>query len=201
MTVWAYLRVSSEVQDEQNQRLGVDLKAKELGINIDKYVVDKVSGAKDPRERSLGKLLRHIKKGDTLIVSEISRLGRRLFMIMQIISIILNKQCSLYSVKENFSVGDNIQSKVLIFAFGLAAEIERNLISQRTKEALQRRKQMGKHLGRPFGFKVKNHKLDAHRTRIQHDLAKGISKSRLARRYKVCLKTMRKYIDMHNLSP
>lgn len=197
MTVYAYLRVSSLAQDEQNQRQGVEAKAKSLNLRIDKYIVDKISGTKDPNERNLGKLLRRIKKDDIMIVSEISRLGRKLFMIIQIINHILTRESILYTVKENFTVGDNIQSKVLIFAFGLAAEIERNLISQRTKEALALRKAKGKHLGRQFGAKIDFHKLNDHKEKILRAYRNGTSKAKLARKYKVCHKTMRKYIKIY----
>lgn len=201
MTTWAYLRVSSLKQDEQNQRQGVDSKAEQLNIKIDKYIIDKVSGTKEPDERNLGRLLRRAKSGDVILVSELSRLGRRMYMLFRIVEGLLKKGVRMYSVKDNFCLDDSLQSTVLVFAFGLAAQIERDMISMRTREALQRRKAMGMHLGRPFGYKVQNHKLDARRTRIQHDLAKGISKSRLARRYNVCVKTMRKYIRMHSLAP
>ena len=120
-----------------------------------------------------------------------------LFMIIQIINHILTLEAILYTVKENFTVGDNIQSKVLIFAFGLAAEIERNLISQRTKEALALRKAKGKHLGRQFGSKIDFHKLNDHKEKILRAYRKGTSKAKLARKYKVCHKTMRKYIRIY----
>lgn len=198
MTTYAYLRVSSFHQDEDNQRTGVEAKAKQINQRIDKYIIDKVSGTKEPDERNLGKLLRRINKDDIIIVSEISRLGRKLFMIIQIINKILEKQAVLYSVKENFVVGDNIQSKVLIFAFGLAAEIERNLISQRTKEALQLRKSQGKHLGRKFGTKINFRKLNDNKDKILRYYQKGMSKAKLARKYKVCHKTIRKYLRIYH---
>lgn len=201
MTVWAYLRVSSLKQDEQNQRRGVDLKAEQLNITIDKYIIDKVSGTKEPDERNLGRLLRRAKSGDVILVSELSRLGRRMYMLFRIVEDLLKKGVRMYSVEDNFCLDDSLQSTVLVFAFGLAAQIERDMISMRTREALQRRKAMGMHLGRPFGYKLQNHKLDSKRARIQHDLAKGVSKSRLARRYDVCVKTMRKYIRLHSLAP
>jgi DNA invertase Pin-like site-specific DNA recombinase len=197
MTVYSYLRISSLHQDEENQRQGVIKKAQELGLKIDKYVIDKKSGAYDPKERNLGKLLRKLKKDDVLIVSEISRLGRKLFMIMKIISYLIDRGVILHSVKENFTIGDNIQSKVLIFAFGLAAEIERNLISSRTKEALAYKKAQGVHLGRKFGAKINFHKLNDHKKIIMREFNSGWSKSKIARKYKVCHKTIRKYLRIY----
>ena len=191
---YVYLRVSSLQQDEEMQRVGVDNLARLKGIKIDKYVVDKVSGTKEPDERNLGKLLRKVKKGDVIIVSEISRLGRKLFMIMEIMKSLLEKDVKLYTVKDNFELADNIQSRCLIFAFGLSAEIERNLISARTREALNRLKMNGVKLGRPVGSKSTYSKLDGHKTRLINDYHKGISKSHLAKRYKVSVKTVRKYI-------
>lgn len=191
---YVYLRVSSLQQDEEMQRVGVDNLAKLKGIKIDKYVVDKVSGTKEPDERNLGKLLRKVKKGDVIIVSEISRLGRKLFMIMEIMKSLLEKDVKLYTVKDNFELADNIQSRCLIFAFGLSAEIERNLISARTREALNRLKMNGVKLGRPVGSKSTYSKLDGQKTRLINDYYKGVSKSHLAKRYKVSVKTVRKYI-------
>lgn len=192
--VYAYLRVSTAEQDEQNQRLGVDNKAKQLGLCIDKYVVDHISGTKDPNERRLGRLLKRIKPGDTLIISELSRLGRRLFMLFRILEELLNKGVKVYSVKDGYALDETIQSKVIAFAFGMAAEIERDMISQRTKEALALRKKMGVKLGRPYGSKTKNHKLDPHRDKIARWYRKGWAKAKIARRVHCTDKTLRRYI-------
>ena len=194
---YVYLRVSSLQQDEEMQRVGVDNLAKTKGLTIHKYVIDKVSGAKEPDERNLGKLLKKVKKGDIIIVSEISRLGRKLFMIIEIMKLLLEKGVKLYSVKDNFELADNIQSKVLIFAFGLSSEIERNLIAARTREALNRLKMSGRKLGRPLGSKSSYSKLDSHKTRLINDYHRGYSKTYLAKRYKVSIKTVRKYINMY----
>lgn len=192
--IYAYLRVSSAHQDEQNQRQGVDLKAQSLGITIDKYIIDKVSGVKEPKVRNLGKLLARLKSGDILIISELSRLGRRLFMLFRIIENLMNKGIILYSVKENFTLDGSIQSKTLIFAFGLAAEIERNLISARTQEALAYKKAQGVKLGRPIGAKTKHHKLEPYHDDIIRWLKKGWPKAKIARKCHVCDKTLRKYL-------
>ena len=156
--VYAYLRVSTDSQDTENQRTGVDAKAKALGLNIDKYVIDDgVSGTKEPDKRALGGILRKLKSDDIIICSEISRLGRKLFMIMEILQKCMNCGAKLYTVKDNYELGDNIQSKCLAFAFGLSAEIERELISRRTKEALALKKANGIPIGRPRRGRNKHH--------------------------------------------
>lgn len=154
--IYAYLRVSTAEQDEQNQRVGVDAKAHELGLCIDKYYVDHVSGTTDPHERRLGRLLSRAKEGDVIIISELSRFGRRLFMLFRILENLLQKGVKVYSVKDGYALDNTLQSKVLAFAFGMAAEIERDMISQRTREALALRKQQGVRLGRPQGAKTTN---------------------------------------------
>lgn len=194
--VYAYLRVSTDAQDEQNQRLGVDAKAQQLNLSIDKYLIDKTSGTIDPTKRNLGKLLRRTQNGDIIIISELSRLGRRLFMLFRILETLLNKGVSVYSVKDGYSLDNSLQSKVLAFAFGMAAEIERDMISMRTREALALRKAQGVHLGRPFGYIVQNHKLDPYKDRILRWYGSGWSKSKIARRCHCTNKTVRKYIRL-----
>lgn len=195
--IYAYLRVSTVLQDEENQRVGVDNYAKRQGLKIQKYIIDKVSGTKDPNRRNLGKLLKKLKAGDTLIISEISRLSRKLFDITTIINDFLNRNIHLHTVKENFDLGDNIQSKVIVFAFGLSAEIERTLLSERTRESLALCKARGQKLGRPVGAKTRHHKLDPYKVRLVHDYLKGVSISHLARRYKCANKTIKKYAEAH----
>lgn len=192
--IYAYLRVSTIEQDERNQRLGVDEKAKELGVHIDSYVVDKISGTTEPSERNLGLLLKRVKEGDIIIISELSRFGRRLFILFKILQTLLEKEVKVYSVKDGFTLDDSIQSKCMAFTFGLAAEIERDMISRRTKEALALRKLQGMKLGRPVGSKTRVHKLDQYKEQIPVWLSKGWPKAKIARRCKVDPKTLRKYI-------
>jgi DNA invertase Pin-like site-specific DNA recombinase len=122
-----------------------------------------------------------MKKGDVLVVSELSRLGRNLMQIMKILHDCMEKDVMVYTVKENYELGNNINSKVLAFAFGLSAEIERNLISQRTKEALARRKAEGKILGRPKGSKSNIRKLTGKEDEIKGLMNKKISYSAIGR--------------------
>lgn len=107
-------------------------------------------------KRKLGELLDVLKSGDILISCEISRLGRSLLEVMRILETYLNKDCQVWTIKENYRLGNDIQSKVLAFAFGLAAEIERKLISDRTKSSLANIKASGKKLGRPLQRNLKN---------------------------------------------
>lgn len=197
MTIYAYLRVSTLLQDEQNQRLGIDNFAKIHNLKIDKYIIDKVSGATDPKDRNLGKLMKKLQKDDLIIVSEISRLSRKLFDITRIMDYLLKAGIKLHAVKENFDLDDNITSKVIIFAFGLSGELEKKLLSERTREALALCKLRGKKLGRPVGSKTQHHKLDPVRVRLCHDFIRGFKYSYLAKRYEVSRKTIIKYIANH----
>lgn len=149
---YSYIRVSSDRQTTENQRFEIGRYIAEKEIKVDGWIEETVSGTKRVSERKLGKLLRKMKGGDTLIVSEISRLGRNLMQIMGILNTCMERGFKIIAIKENYELGDNINSKVLAFAFGLSAEIERNLISQRTKEALARKKAEGVKLGRPRGI-------------------------------------------------
>lgn len=193
--VYCYLRVSTDDQNCENQRMGVESLAKKLNLHIDKYIIDDgVSGTTDPSKRKLGGLLRRMQPGDVLLCAEISRLGRKLFMIMDILNQLISKNVMLYTVKDGFSLGNNLQSKVLAFAFGLVAEIERDLISQRTREALAVRKQQGQILGRPIGSKTIHHKLDDYRNSIIRWRMRGWSKAKISRRCHCVDKTLRKYM-------
>ncbi len=150
--IYGYLRVSSDEQDVNSQKQGVIKFAKQHEWTIDEYITDEgVSGGKEPDKRNLGVLLKKIQKDDIVIASEISRLGRDLYMVMDILHFCMKTGCKIYTVKDNFALDDNVQSKVLAFAFGLAAEIERQMIRQRTKEGLRLRMKLGVLLGRPVG--------------------------------------------------
>lgn len=193
--VYGYIRVSTDRQDCANQKLGIEEKAASLGLIIDRYIEDDgISGAKEPEKRALGGLLRKIKAGDIIICSELSRLGRKLFMIMRILEHCMTSDAKVYTVKDGYELGDNIQSKCLAFAFALSAEIERDLISQRTKEALTRLKASGKRLGRAPGSRNKSHKLDGMDERIMTSLRNGVSKAKLAKSLRVSVPTLNKYI-------
>lgn len=193
--IYGYIRVSTDHQDCNNQKIGIEAKAMELGLKIEKYIQDAgISGDKEPEKRALGALLRKIGSGDIIICSELSRLGRKMFMIMRILEHCMNCGAKIYTVKDGYELGDNIQSKVLAFAFGLSAEIERNLISQRTKEGLAKRKLAGMRLGRAKGTKNKHYKLDGKQKYIQQQLYNGIPKYIIAKKLKVSVVTLRTFI-------
>lgn len=148
---------------------------------IEKWIEETISGAKNVENRKLGKLLKRMKKGDILICSELSRLGRNLLMIMGILNECMNKDIQVWTIKDNYRLGSDINSKVLAFAFGLSAEIKRNLISQRTKEALARKKAEGVVLGRLKDKKSSKTKLTGQEQKIKELLDKKVSYSAIGR--------------------
>lgn len=193
--VYGYIRVSTDKQDCENQKIGIERKAASLGLRIERYIRDDgISGMTEPEQRALGRCLRRLRQGDVIICSELSRLGRRLFMIMRILEQCMSCQVRLYTVKDNFELGDNIQSKVLAFAFSLAAEIERDLISQRTREGLARRRAIGIPLGRPVGRRNAHRALDGCAGRVQDMIARGMPRVKIAHKLGVCPMTLRRYI-------
>ena len=134
MTVYGYLRVSTDKQDCDNQKIGVEALAEKHGLPIESWIIDDgVSGTKEPEKRQLGKLLKKIKLGDVIICSELSRLGRKLFMVISILEHCMKVGAKVLTVKDGYELGDNMQGKILAFAFGLVAELERDMISKRTK--------------------------------------------------------------------
>ena len=200
MTVYGYLRVSTDKQDCDNQKIGVEALAEKLGLPIESWIVDDgVSGTKEPEKRKLGKLLRKIRTGDVIICSELSRLGRKLFMVISILEHCMKIGAKVLTVKDGYELGDNVQSKVLAFAFGLVAELEREMISKRTKEALQRRKANGKAIGRLAGAKNKRHVLDGKEQKIIELLKSGKRKSAIAKELKISSGTLYDFIKKQDL--
>jgi DNA invertase Pin-like site-specific DNA recombinase len=178
---YAYVRVSSDKQTVKNQRFEIKNFCKKNGMVVDHWIEETISGTKIVAKRKLGDLLVKMRKDDILICSELSRLGRNLLMIMGILNECMNREIQIWTIKDNYRLGKDISSKVLAFAFGLSAEIERNLISQRTKEALARRRAEGAVLGRPKGSKSKVKKLTGREAEIKMLLDKKVSKSAIAR--------------------
>ena len=193
MAVIGYIRVSTDKQTYAHQRFEIEQYAKNYGLNIDDWVEEKISSRKALKNRKLGTLLENL--NDILITCEISRLGRSLLEVMRILETCLNKNCQVWTLKENYRLGNDIQSKVLAFAFSLAAEIERNLISQRTKSSLANLKASGKKLGRPFSAESKKLKLSKNARKVRNLLAKGISKSQIAKILGVQRSTLRRFIE------
>ena len=220
MAVIGYIRVSTDKQTYAHQRFEIEQYAKNYGLNIDDWVEEKISSRKALKNRKLGTLLENLGENDILITCEISRLGRSLLEVMRILETCLNKNCQVWTLKENYRLGvmriletclnkncqvwtlkenyrlgNDIQSKVLAFAFSLAAEIERNLISQRTKSSLANLKASGKKLGRPFSAESKKLKLSKNARKVRNLLAKGISKSQIAKILGVQRSTLRRFIE------
>ena len=191
---YGYCRCSTDKQTVSHQHYEVQKFTAANGVQIDEWVEETISSRKPLAKRKLGLLLASMKEGDVLITPEISRIGRSLLEVMSILQTCLEKNCQVWTIKENYRLGADIQSKVLAFAFGLSAEIERKLISDRTKSSLDKLKKDGKKLGRPFGAKNKSLKLSKNRTRINNLLAKGLPKAQIARILGVDKMTMYRFL-------
>jgi DNA invertase Pin-like site-specific DNA recombinase len=198
MSIYAYLRVSTDTQDVNSQRIGIEEFCKAREWAIDEWVMDEgISGAKDPSKRKLGGLLKKCKSGDSIIASEISRMGRKLVMILDIIKLCSEKGVKVYTVKDRYTLEDTIQSKVLVTVMGLAAEIERDLLRQRTKEGLKRAVAAGKHLGRKKGVPNSKRKLDGKGDYIARKLAEKTPICRIARSLHVHPVTITRWRKQH----
>lgn len=181
--IYAYIRVSTDKQTMKNQEFEILEFCKKESLNVSFWVKETISGTKNYKYRKLGKLLKKLKENDILICSEISRLGRNLFQVMSILNYCMQKNIKVWTIKDNYRLEADIQSKVLAFAFSLSAEIERTLISQRTKEALSRIKSSGKKLGRQNGSKNKKHILDGKKEKIFLLHKNGVSKTQIAKQF------------------
>lgn len=197
--IYGYIRVSTDKQSVENQKFEIHNFCNREKMQVDKWIEETISGNKAVEKRKLGLLLRKLNKEDILICSEISRLGRNLMMIMSILNHCMEREIKVWTIKDNYRLGSDINSKVLAFAFGLSAEIERNLISQRTKEALARKKAEGVILGRPKGSKSKKRKLSGRESRITEMLNSRFSKSAIARKFNVSRVTVVNYIQEKSL--
>ena len=178
---YAYLRVSKTDQDLEKNKMDILKLAHERRLGQVEFVEEKVSGKVSWRKRKIAEVLDSAQPGDSIIVSELSRFGRSMLECIEILSVATEKGIHIYAVKGNWCLDGSIQSKIIAMAFAIAAEIERDLISQRTKEALAARKQQGKTLGRPKG--VGKSKLDEHRTEIEALLKNGSTKTWIANHY------------------
>lgn len=192
--IYGYIRVSTDKQTTENQKFEIEQFCIKNNIKIDKWITETISATKDLNKRKLGKLLKQVKSNDIVIASELSRLGRNLLQVMSILHHCMTMDCQVWTIKDNYRLGKDITSKVLAFAFGLAAEIERDLIAQRTTEALKRIQKEGKILGRPKGKKNQKHKLDDKIPQIKELLEKKVSKNKIAKTLKVDIKTLNKFI-------
>lgn len=197
--VYAYIRSSTEKQSNDNQRYEILKFTDEKKLQVDKWLEENISGTKRAQDRKLGTLLQEITSEDILIVTELSRLGRSLMEVMHILHTCMENGVKVYTIKERYELGDNINSKVLAFAFSLSAEIERQMISQRTKEALARKKSEGKKLGRPVGRISKYTKLTGKEDEIVALLKKKVSISAIGRIFQVHRLTVESFINSRQL--
>ena len=191
---YAYIRVSTDKQTVENQRFEINKFLKTTGLKIDFWIEETISGTVSPKKRNLGKLLEMAQLGDIIVCSELSRLGRNMFMIMSILNILMERGVIIYTVKEHYKLGEDLTSKVLAFAFSISAEIERTLISQRTTEALRRKKADGIKLGRPKGRKNSHYKLSGCDKKIKMMLNEGYPKTLISKQLNVSTSTLYSYI-------
>jgi len=192
--VYAYIRVSTAEQSGSSQEYEIRQWAARAGVSIDRWEQESVSGTVPPGRRRLGRLIRRMRAEDLLVCTEISRLGRNMLMIMSILNDCATRGVRIHTIKDNFDLNNNINSKIIAFAFALAAEIERNLISQRTKEALADRKAAGVRLGRPPGSCKKREEVLRDLPRITSRLASGESLARIAKEFGIHRNTLLNYL-------
>ena len=192
--IYAYVRVSTAEQSGSSQEYEIRQWAEKNALNIGNWTVESVSGTVPPSRRKLGKLIRRMRPDDLLVCTEISRLGRNMLMIMSILNDCAARSIRIHTIKDNFDLDNNINSKIIAFAFALAAEIERNLISQRTREALADRKATGVKLGRPNGSCKSREKVLRDLGKIRLRLASGESMPSIARGYGIHRNTLLNYL-------
>jgi DNA invertase Pin-like site-specific DNA recombinase len=186
------MRVSTDTQHLENQKHEIQTFCENHNLVVDSWIAETISSRKTLKDRKLNQLLRKIKKGDILITTEITRLGRSLFEVMSILQKCMEKDCQVWTLKENYRLGTDLQSKVLAFAFTISGEIERQMISERTKQSLKRLRDEGKHLGRPYGFS--HQKLRKKHQKIVELLEKGMTKAEIARQVGCSWLTLHRYV-------
>lgn len=193
----AYLRVSTNEQDLEKNKADILHLANSKKLGHVEWVEEKASGRISWKKREIGRVIEELDTDDNLLVSELSRLGRSMLQCMEILSIASEKGIHIYAVKGNWQLDDSIQSKIMAMAFTMAAEIERDLISQRTKEALAARKRSGKPIGRPKGSGKS--KLDEHRDEIERLLSEGSTQRYIASRFNTSPTNLSRWMKKHSL--
>jgi len=193
----AYLRVSTIDQNLEKNKADILHLANDKNLGKVEFVEEKTSGKVSWKQRKIAPLLEELKKGDVILLSEFSRLGRSMLECMEIISIAVEKGIKIYTVKGGWQLDNTIQSKVMAMVFSMAAEIERDLISKRTKEALQSIKLSGGTLGRPKG--PGKSKLDIFRPEIEALLNNGSSQKFISKRYQVTEPTLCNWIKKNGI--
>lgn len=200
MKIYAYIRVSTEMQTFANQEYEIRNWCERHGLEVYQWVSESVSGTVKFDKRKLGRLIRKMVKGDMLVCTELSRLGRNMMMIMGILNECSSKGLAIHTIKDNFELTDRIDSKIIAFAFALAAEIERNLISQRTKEALAVRRMQGIRLGRPPGISKKGLSVYKRMDEAIRLRKMGMSLGCIAKELGIHRNTLRKYLLYYNIN-
>lgn len=198
--IYGYIRKSTEKQTFEHMEYEISEYAAKHSMKIDTWIEETISSRKPLTKRKLGTLLDEIEAGDILICSELSRISRSVPETFSILQTCLNKNCQVIAIKENYHLGNDLQSQVLAFAFGLAAQIERDLISQRTKCSLASKKEQGIRLGRPVGATSKKLKLSKNLKRIQALLAQGVSKNQISKIMNVQYMTLSRFIKRYGLN-
>jgi DNA invertase Pin-like site-specific DNA recombinase len=193
-----YLRVSTEAQDLDKNRGDILALANREDLGRVAFVEEKTSGKTPWRKRKIATVLDDLREGDALIVSELSRLGRSMLECMEILSIAAARRIRVYAIKGSWRLDETIQSKIVAMAFSMAAEIERDLISARTTEALRARRASGLPLGRPKG--PGKSKLDQSRLEIEALLANGSTQAFIAKRYKTTPANLSNWIRKHGIT-
>lgn len=194
MSVIAYIRKSTDKQSFEHQEYEIEQYAQKHNLKIDRWVEESISSRKELKKRQLGKLLEELQDGDILIATEISRLGRSLLEVMGILQTCLEKNCQVWTIKESYNLKNDLQSQLLAVVFSIGVSIERSLLSQRTKTALDAKKAAGVKLGRPFGAESKKLKLSKNTKRIRDLLDKKVPKAQIARIMGVQKITLRRFI-------
>ena len=200
MAIFIYVRVSTNVQDTQNQLHGIRDYCQERGIVPDTVVEDTASGSIDWRSRKIGELLSGADKGDVLLIAEVSRLARSTLQVLEILKFSSERQVSVVIVKNGLTFDNSMQSRITATILGLAAEIERDFISMRTREALAKRKASGKQLGRPQGALAKRYKLDEMRSEIERYQKLGINQTAIAKLVGVSRPTLRTWLGRQQVA-
>ncbi len=197
MKTIGYLRVSSLDQDIEKNKAEILHLANEKNLGRVEWIEEKISAKKGWKTRKIAQVVEDLKAKDNLIISELSRLGRNSLEIMEILSISLDKEVNVYAIKGNWNLDNSLQSKIIAFSFAIAAEIERDLISARTKEALRARKKAGVRLGRPNG--PGKSKLDEFRPEIEALYANGSTQKFIAGRYNTTPGNLHAFLKKHDI--
>jgi DNA invertase Pin-like site-specific DNA recombinase len=193
----AYLRVSTAEQDLQKNKADILFLANEKNLGKVDFVEETISGRVSWKKRKIAEVLENLEEGDNLLVSELSRIGRSMLEIMEVLSVAAQKKVNVYAVKGDWKLDNSLQSKIMAMVFSMASEIERDLISQRTKEALRIKKAQGVKLGRPKG--PGKSKLDVFRPEIEALLNNGATQKFIAIRYGTTEANLHNWMKKHNI--